>query len=74
MIDTLNFIKNNYGTFYFDLEFFQRLFELMQHDKKNESSQVNFSLLSNIGEVHINQTITREEIFESFNFLLDFLI
>ena len=40
----------------------------MTHDKKNEAGRINFTLLADVGDIRINQTATREEIFE----LLDF--
>ena len=41
----------------------------MKHDKKNESKEINFTLLSDIGDVKINQTATKEEIEECLDFL-----
>jgi len=41
----------------------------MKHDKKNESKEINFTLLSGIGEIKINQTATKEEIFETLDWL-----
>lgn len=60
--------KEYYGTFNIDCNDYEALFELMTHDKKNETSEINFTLLSGIGEIHINQTATKEEIFECFDF------
>lgn len=61
-------IKEYYGTFNIDCSDYEALFELMTHDKKNETNEINFTLLSEIGEIHINQTATKEEIFECFDF------
>jgi 3-dehydroquinate synthase len=61
-------IKNYYGSLYIDCNDYDGLLELMTHDKKNESAEINFTLLSDIGEIHINQTATKEEIFECFDF------
>ena len=44
------------------------LFELMTHDKKNTSGIINFTLLGGIGDIRINQTATKEEIFEALDF------
>jgi len=41
----------------------------MTHDKKNESKEINFTLLSGIGEIRINQTATKEDIFETLDWL-----
>ena len=65
---TVQFIKENYGTFAFDCKQYDRLYEFMTHDKKNEGGHINFTLLADVGDIRINQTATREEIFE----LLDF--
>ncbi len=65
---TLQFIKDNYGVFTFDCKQYDRLYELMTHDKKNTSGQVNFTLLGGIGDIRINQTATREEILEMLEF------
>ena len=54
-----DFLCNNY----------EALYELMIHDKKNETSEINFTLLADIGNIHINQTATKEEIFECFDYL-----
>jgi 3-dehydroquinate synthase len=43
----------------------------MTHDKKNTSSEINFTLLANVGELKINQTATKEEIFEALDFYRD---
>jgi 3-dehydroquinate synthase len=61
-------IKENYGTFEFYCEQYEVLFELMTHDKKNESKEINFTLLADVGDIRINQTATKEEIFECFDF------
>lgn len=66
---TLYFIKDNYDGFFFDCNLYERLYEYMKHDKKNESDTVNFTFLSDVGQVEINQTATKEAIFDSIDFL-----
>lgn len=61
-------IKEYYGTFNIDCNDYDDLFELMTHDKKNDSKAINFTLLSDIGNIHIDQTASKEEIFECFDF------
>ena len=68
---TTRFIRDNYGTFDIDCKQYERLYELMQHDKKNESNIINFTLLADIGDVKINQTADKELIFEMFDFYRD---
>jgi 3-dehydroquinate synthase len=47
---------------------YPRLLQFMHHDKKNEGSAINFTLLAGIGELRINQTATEEEIMEALDF------
>lgn len=68
----LTFIRECYGTFLIDCKEYDRLYDLMTHDKKNLSAgQVNFTLLSDIGDIHIDQTATKKEIFEALDFYRD---
>lgn len=62
--------KNYYGMFQFDCNDYDALYELMTHDKKNESDEINFTLLSGVGEIRINQTASKDMIFEAFDFFL----
>ncbi|MDR0824374.1 MAG: 3-dehydroquinate synthase [Prevotella sp.] len=66
---TVRFIKDNYDGFYFDCDHYDRLYEYMKHDKKNESGTVNFTFLSDVGKVEINQTARKEAVFDSIDFL-----
>lgn len=65
---TINFIKENYGVFSFDCHQYEALYELMKHDKKNMADQINFTLLKDVGEIEINQTADKEDIFDMFDF------
>lgn len=57
-----------YGKFEIEKSDFERLYELMTHDKKNESGRINFTLLPEVGEIAINQNCEKELIFEALNF------
>ena len=61
-------IKEYYGNFEFSCNEYDSLLELMTHDKKNDSKEINFTLLADIGDIRINQTATQDEIFECFDF------
>ena len=65
---TVQFIKENYGTLHFTCDDYPELYEYMKHDKKNTSGVINFTLLSDIGEICINQTATQEEVYEVLDF------
>jgi 3-dehydroquinate synthase len=57
-----------YGKFEISEDDFERLFELMTHDKKNESGRINFTLLPEIGKIEINQNCDKELIFEALKY------
>ncbi len=46
---------------------FERLFNLMKHDKKNEGININFTLLEDFGKLKINTNCCKEDIFETLN-------
>jgi len=68
MLQTVQFIKEHYGVYVFDCKQYERLFELMTHDKKNENGVINFTLLAGIGDIRINQQATKDEIFDMLDF------
>ncbi len=70
LFDITEFITFLYGKLLFKKSDYENLFALMQHDKKNEQEKINFTLLSAIGEVKINQTADKKEIFEAFDYYL----
>lgn len=65
---TVQFIKENYGAFTFDCKQYDTLYELMTHDKKNTSGIINFTLMGEIGDIRINQSANKDEIFEMLDF------
>lgn len=68
MRNAINFICENYGSFYIDCKQYETLFEYMLHDKKNTSGVINFTLLEDIGQIKINQTADKETIYEMLDF------
>ena len=68
MRQTVRFIKEHYGTFAFDCKEYDRLYDLMKHDKKNTAGVINFTLLKDIGQIALNQTADKDLIFEAFDF------
>jgi 3-dehydroquinate synthase len=67
----MNFISdwllNLYGKFEITGNDYEALYELMTHDKKNEADRINFTLLSKIGQVAINQDCSKELIFKALD-------
>lgn len=68
MRQTVNYIKENYGTFMFTCKDYDHLINIMKHDKKNTADIINFTLLGEIGDIRINQTATKEELYEALDF------
>lgn len=57
MFETVAFSKN-------DIDI---CIQLLQHDKKNKSTEIKFVLLENIGQFVIDQTVTEQWIYEAFD-------
>ena len=62
------FIKEHYGVMPFDCKQYERLYEFMKHDKKNSAGIINFTLLTEIGDIQINHSASKDEIFEMLDF------
>ena len=66
---TVQFVREHYGTPVITCNDYPALLRLMTHDKKNTAGTINFTLLSDIGELQLNQSATDEEICEALDFL-----
>jgi len=65
-------IEKNYGSFNITCKQYDRLYELMTHDKKNEGDgRILFTLLADIGDIRINIDVEKKEIFEALDFYRD---
>lgn len=56
------FVSDNYGAFHITCDDYPALIDLMRHDKKSNSGEINLSLLSNIGEVKINCEASEDDV------------
>ena len=68
MRQTVRFIKENYGTLPITCDDYEELYGYMTHDKKNTAGIINFTLLGDVGDILINQSANKEEIFEMLDF------
>ena len=68
MRQCVQFIKEYYGQMPITCDDYPTLYEFMTHDKKNTSGTINFTLLKSIGDIEINQTASRDEIYEMLDF------
>ena len=66
---TVQLIRQLYGTPAITCHDYPELLRLMRHDKKNVAGTINFTLLANIGDLRLNQTATEEGIKEALDFL-----
>lgn len=66
---TVRFITDHYGRPAVTCDDYDALFALMLHDKKNTAGRINFTLLSSPGEIHIDQHVDRDLIFDALDFL-----
>ncbi|MDR1719989.1 MAG: 3-dehydroquinate synthase [Dysgonamonadaceae bacterium] len=71
--ETVRFIKTHYGTFAFNCDHYDRLYELMLHDKKNNNAEeISFTLIKAIGDIRIDQVVQKSDILEAFDFFREF--
>ncbi|GAA6529279.1 MAG: 3-dehydroquinate synthase [Prevotella sp.] len=68
MQQTVHFIREYYGTLPITCDDYPELIQLMHHDKKNRGNEINVTLLGGIGDIHINQTVSEQEIKEVLDF------
>ena len=65
---TVQFINQYYPKLSYTCDDYEEFYRLMLHDKKNVAGVINFTLLDGIGSIKINQTATKDEIFEALDF------
>jgi len=71
--EIIQYLLSNYGKNPLDKKDYSRILELMTHDKKNEAGNINFSLLSEIGIVEINQICSKTEIYATLDYFHDLM-
>ena len=69
--NTVNYIHLHYGKMDISCDDYAELIELMTHDKKNTGDTINFTLVSNVGELCLNSTATRAQLIEALDFYRD---
>ena len=68
------YIYENYGAFNISCNDYQALIEFMRHDKKNDSAnEINFTMLKNIGDIHIDCIATEDDIKTALDIYRDFM-
>ena len=67
MEKTVSYIVDTFGKINVNKKHFVNFYNLMCHDKKNEGSEINFTLLEDIGKVKINQHCSKEDIIDTLD-------
>ena len=70
---TVQFIKENYGVLPIDCNDYDNLYNFMKHDKKNSDGIINFTLLSEVGDIKIDNAATRDDIMEMLDFYREYM-
>ena len=65
------FMLHHYGHYKFSKSSFPNFLQLMQQDKKNETKEINFTMLKSPGEALINQYCSNSLIEQSLEYYLD---
>ena len=67
------FVRDHYGRIGITCDDYPELIELMSHDKKNEGSQINFTLMHAVGDVALNHTADADEISVTLDIFRDLM-
>ena len=70
--DICNYLVSVFGKPDISVDNYERLYELMQHDKKNDQDRINFTLITEIGTVSVNENCSKNEIFEALTFINEY--
>lgn len=69
-----SYIYNNYGAFSITCDDYPALIEFMRHDKKNDSAnEINFTMLKNVGDIHIDCIASEDDIKTALDIYRDFM-
>lgn len=67
------YVYENYEPIDITCDDYPDLLELMHHDKKNESTEINFTLLDDVGRIHIDCVASEDEIRAALDIFRDLL-
>lgn len=67
MQNLVQYILSIYPKLKLQINFYNEIFDLIAHDKKNEGVKLNFTLLEDFGKLSINTNCTKEDMVETLN-------
>ena len=68
-----SFVRDNYRDFPFTCDDYDELLDLMCHDKKSRNGEITCTLLTVVGDYHIDQTVTPDDVTAALDILRDHL-
>ena len=72
LAEIVHTLKNIYPEYTLERTTYPALLEIMKNDKKNNAGQINFSLLTEIGQCSIDSYCSEADIFESLDYYRSF--
>ncbi|WP_281259692.1 hypothetical protein [Aureitalea marina] len=67
-MEIIEYLSSHYPMRPFNLDEQALITEYMKHDKKNRNGQINFVLLSNFGEIALDQQVPQELLSQAFEY------
>lgn len=68
------YVHDHYGAYTITCDDYAALLEFMHHDKKNENAtEINFTLLEDVGRLHIDQSCSEDEIKNALDIYRDLM-
>lgn len=67
MNNIVKYLLQTYSKPDVSISYFEKLFEFISHDKKNDNSKINFTLLEDFGKIKIDTYCTKNNILETLN-------
>jgi 3-dehydroquinate synthase len=68
LTDVKHYIEEIYGYYNINTSDYQDIYNLMLHDKKNENGLINYTLLTEPGNIQINQNCSVEQLFKALDY------
>lgn len=69
-----NYVRKTYGAFDFTCDDYDQLLKFMSHDKKvDKAGEIRFTLLANVGDPHINNVVSADDIRSALDIYRDMM-
>ncbi len=68
LFEVVEYLATYFPSFKIQYSDYEKVYEIMKHDKKNKNNQIIFTLLEAVGKIHTSQVCEKKSVFEAFNF------